>query len=156
MPDSGRLPVSGIMWPEAFAYCAARDPGTRLPTELEWEAAARGREGRDYPWGNAWLPRHANANNDASAHIAVATYAAGVSPYQVFDMVGNVWEWTSTPAAPDAAGRRQYIIRGGAFNTDSSMATTTLRAPFAEMSGAPNQRENYRNTGFRCAWSPLR
>jgi len=148
-------PVSGINWYAAKAY--AEWKGKRLPTEEEWEYAARGgSKGFLYPWGEVWKDGAANAGTSSPGHIVnVRSYPAGES--SLFDMVGNVWEWTSSDIASYAGGRlpqrlangdlvaRGKIIRGGAWNGDESIATTTYR-----MGYPPSGASDYSNTGFRC------
>ncbi len=104
-----RLPVTRVPWGDAASYCAwkYRDGG-RLPTEIEREAAARGRSGRAFPYGDA--PQAAIANTE-SAHrtgpAPVGSFPRGATPDGIQDMSGNVWEWTSSPmvAYPGAPAR---------------------------------------------------
>jgi formylglycine-generating enzyme required for sulfatase activity len=99
-PPQNKLehPVVGVTWYDAKAYCEWLSQKTerayRLPSEAEWEKAARGDDGRAYPWGSEWDA--ARCNCSASGTAPVASHAAGQSPYECYDMVGNVWEWTCT------------------------------------------------------------
>jgi len=97
-PDKLDHPVVGVSWYDARAYCdwltAQTGRTYRLPTEAEWEKAARGEQGQIYPWGNRWEAERANqGNNDTTA---VTTFPAGASPYGCCDIVGNVQQWTGT------------------------------------------------------------
>jgi formylglycine-generating enzyme required for sulfatase activity len=91
-------PVVGVSWHDALAYCdwLSRQTGRgyRLPTEAEWEKAARGQAGQLYPWGNSWAAGRTNHGSNDTA--AVTAFPAGASPYGCCDMVGNVQQWTST------------------------------------------------------------
>lgn len=96
-------PVVGVSWYECVAYCcwlsAETGQSYRLPTEAEWEKAARGPEGRQYPWGNQFEASRLNAlvaERRVSATTPVGIYPKGASPYRVLDMAGNVWEWCAT------------------------------------------------------------
>ena len=122
-------PVTGVSWYEAMAYC--RWTGHRLPTEAQWERAARGTDGRWFPWGNQ--PADENrlncADDDFKPRVGHATpvgvYPSGASPDGLYDMPGNVWEWcadwygkydpdeSANPTGPKEAARR--VVRGGGW-----------------------------------------
>lgn len=165
-PPQSKLdhPVVGISWYNALNYCQWLSKQTnqtyRLPTEAEWEKAARGTEGIIYPWGNSWNAEYCNWNN--SDTTPVTTYQSGQSPYGCYDMVGNVWEWTSTlwghdwqessfayPYRPNdgredlaAPSTVHRIFRGGAFNEDKTKLNCTVRRWYA-----PTHQS--KNCGFR-------
>ncbi len=88
------MPMGGVNWFDAKAYCEWRQ--ARLPTEAEWEKAARGEYGLEYPWGNQWDPEITNTGDDGKWEQGVAPvghYKGNKSPYGAYDMSGNVWEW---------------------------------------------------------------
>ena len=154
----GRVPATHVPWNDAANYCAWKHGARgRLPTEVEWEAAARGLSGRTYPWGEGSAGSRANtASFGRKRPVPVGAFPSGATPDGVQDMVGNVWEWTSSSfeaypggaALPDSM-RNYRVSRGGAFDTIDSLATASLRGrlrfdtPAAELV----------NTGFRCAVS---
>lgn len=129
-------PVMQISARDADAFCAHY--GLRLPSEDEWEYAARGSDGRRYPWGNdaprAKANRRANfgtiaccAADDADGHLRtapVASYPAGRSPFGLFDMAGNVWEWTASPFPGKPKTR---VLRGGGWGNNPYCLRTAYR-----------------------------
>jgi formylglycine-generating enzyme required for sulfatase activity len=141
-PD--QWPVTGVLWSEAVAYCAWRQPGGRLPTEDEWEAAAPGPRGFTYPWGDRWEPGRANAASLRDGFAPAGAGGLGRSWIGAVDLIGNAWEWTAV-AAPDAAGQPGHVIKGGAFDTPFENATAAYRAVL------PDRRAWLTHTGFRCA-----
>ena len=151
------LPVTGVQYAEAASYCAWRYPaGGRLPTADEWEAAARGPEGRNYPWGNNWDPSAANTSGTrATGPAPVGSYPRGKTPQDVYDLVGNVWEWTSSPYrqyGDTTSSTTLYIIRGGAYNAFDRVSTAVFRSG----ADASSPRTGLAATGFRCAVSRVR
>jgi serine/threonine protein kinase len=150
-PDS-MLPVTSVLYAEAQNFCSWRRQGGRLPTEEEWEAAARGSAGRKYPWGNAWVPGAAWLGKRVDVGpVAVGSHPAGRSPEGVHDMIGNVWEWTSSPFAPYGKDTvtGYYVIRGGGYSTLPQYATAVYRGQAMPATG----RDYLRVTGIRCAMS---
>ena len=141
-PD--QWPVTGVLWSEAVAYCAWRQRGGRLPSEDEWEAAARGPQGFLYAWGNRWEPGRANADSLREGFAPAGVSSLGRSWVGAVDLIGNAWEWTATSAA-DARGQAGHVIKGGAFDTPAANATAAYRAVL------PDRRAWLAHTGFRCA-----
>src|SRR6266550_1889136 len=137
-------PVTAVLWSEALAYCAWRQPGGRLPTEDEWEAAARGAEGFRYPWGNRWERGRANADSLRDTFAPAGAQTSGRSWAGAVDMAGNAWEWTASAGA-DTRGVSGHVIKGGAFDTPPENATAAFRAVL------PDRRAWLTHTGFRCA-----
>ncbi|PTL36541.1 hypothetical protein CLG94_04115 [Candidatus Methylomirabilis limnetica] len=147
------LPATIISYQAAVAYC--RWVGKRLPTEAEWERAARGTDGRRYPWGNTFEAERANVGYSVGSATSVGSYPKGASPYGVMDMAGNVWEWTSSLYKPypydpgdgreDPTVRGSRVERGGGWYTPEWHARTTRRTA----SGHVYRRFN--DLGFRCA-----
>lgn len=147
-----KFPVVGVNWEDANAY--AKWAEKRLPTEEEWEFSARGLSNYLYPWGNSWQAGNANAEGVSQTFMEVGK-SKGASPFGIYDMSGNAWEWTAgdfkaypngkLPAA--FAGKTNLkTIRGGSFEATRDFATATYRIGWAA-TGA----DSYSRTGFRCA-----
>jgi serine/threonine protein kinase/formylglycine-generating enzyme required for sulfatase activity len=104
--DANKVPVTDVTWEDAKAYAEWVGDGRRLPTEDEWEFAARGTDGRIYPWGPEWAAGLSNSmsdNNEKQRLIGVGQFPKGASPFGLLDMSGNAWEWK---AEPEIAHRR--------------------------------------------------
>jgi sulfatase modifying factor 1 len=167
-PDRLDHPINCVTWDDADAYCAWTGGVVtkRLPTEAEWEKAARGDDARLWPWGNVPLPTctHLVMNEGmgggcgANTSLPVGSRPMGDSPYGVHDMAGGIWNWVAdwywaydvaesdNPTGPPTGTHR--IIRGGGWDTaDINWFRTSARNPHT-----PDM--NNRNIGFRCAQNP--
>ncbi|MCA9545612.1 MAG: SUMF1/EgtB/PvdO family nonheme iron enzyme, partial [Myxococcales bacterium] len=149
-PWDPNWPVMGVSAQDAEAYCAWRSQVDgviyRLPTEFEWEAAARGADGRPFVWGERWEPTYCNCAH-SRAHAAslepCGSFPTDRSPYGVLDLAGGVADWTSTPVADG----HERIIRGGSYNQ------LELYARAASRQAAP-QDSVALHVGFRLARDP--
>jgi len=133
-------PVTMVSLNDAIAHCEALDK--RLPTEQEWEKAARGTDGRIYPWGNEFdktlcITSEINDDGQPALIAPVGSCEKGNSPYGAADMAGNVWEWTSS------YDQRYSILKGGSFFEDRNYAKT-----FSSLLSIPDDAKDY--VGFRC------
>ena len=158
-----QYPVYGVTWYGAREYCEAI--GRRLPTEAEWERAARADDGRIYPWGNTWNNALAKTNrpSDPPGPLRVGSYTNGVSAYGVYDMAGNAAEWVSdyyserfyqdlanqglvvNPSGPIVG--QQKVLRGGSWNSVPFFSRAVHRQ-------SEYPKEFRRWIGFRCVENP--
>jgi formylglycine-generating enzyme required for sulfatase activity len=160
-PEYNEYPVAYANRTQAEEYC--RWAGRRLPTEAEWENAARGTDGRLYPWGNE-PPNETLLNYDGNLGdtTKVGSYPAGASPYGALDMAGNMWEWTAdyysadyyskslvnNPQGPDTGS--VYVERGGSWRLSERPVRSTYRHHYIPpILGSTINSHNY--DGFRCA-----
>jgi len=146
-------PVVYVDWNMSKSYCEWR--GAKLPTEAQWEKAARGTDGRTYPWGEEITCNNANYLGCVGDTKAIGSYASGKSPYGIYEMAGNVWEWTAdwysetyyqispveNPRGPDAGQYR--VLRGGSLKQDKYLLRTSAR-----LGNKPSDVDL--GVGFRC------
>ncbi|WP_280426371.1 SUMF1/EgtB/PvdO family nonheme iron enzyme [Nocardia carnea] len=142
VPEIAEHPVVYVSWDDANTY--AQWAEKTLPTSQQWEKAARGTRGNTWPWGNQPTPAKCNTRGSGpNTTTPVATYASGVSPYGIYDMVGNTWEWTATQTSTE-----RYELKGSAFTSPFDRGKP---AAFNDAFRVMNDDD----TGFRCTASHL-
>ncbi len=160
LPDPGfeNFPAAELSLYGAAAYC--KSLGRRLPSEAEWEKAARGKDGRLYPWGNDLpSPDLAFIGGYRGEAVAVGQYPLGASPFGVLDMAGQVWEWTRSLYRPypyDPKDGREQLSSGGAIvarGGNSSSGAEGLTATAREIVSPWRAESGHAYFGFRCAAS---
>lgn len=168
--DFKDYPVAHVTWEQANTYCAWAE--RRLPTEAEWERAARGDDFRNFPWGDEPPSEtYANFNRLVGETSPVGSYAAGASPFGALDMAGNVWEWVAdlygieyynisperNPTGPETNATSLRVIRGGSFQDEwvnlrvSKRGAALGPSPNAPYDAPDRAGEHSSKIGFRCA-----
>jgi len=151
----GRYPVTHVTWREALTY--ALWAKKKLPTEAHWEKAARGTDGRIYPWGDVYKKGKSNMDIDGAKElVGVGMFPEDISPYKVYDLGGNVMEWTMDwyQAYPGSTyknpryGKVLKVLRGNAFQKAGHYFLEAYRYSFSRTEADPN--DYFENVGFRC------
>jgi len=143
-------PVALVSLEDASSYCSWKGEKMkrryRLPTEEEWEKAARGTDGRIFPWGNEWNPDYLNSGSRFGSTTPVARFPQGRSPYGLYDMVGNLFEWTATPWSDLPAGKqgKNFVLKGCSWDDLPGTCRAAMRH------GRPPESKHIL-IGFRCA-----
>ena len=151
------IPAGGMSWMEAYAFCVWR--GARLPSEAEWEKAARGTSGQEFPWGNEWNPKIVGTGEDGKYEEGIApvgSYPLSKSPFGAQDMAGNAWEWVQDwyDAYPGSDytskefGKKNKVIRGGSGGVGHYGISYFYRASTRQFAEPEMESDD---VGLRCA-----
>jgi formylglycine-generating enzyme required for sulfatase activity len=153
-------PITTISWYDADRYC--KWVKKRLPSEPEWEKAARGIDGREYSWGNEYHKEFANMGDSGIGDLTpVGSFEKGKSPYGVYDIIGNAWEWTADWYQPypgsdyksEDFGEKNKVLRGGSFGGVGHYTLKYFYRTSYRFFSEP--QSSFQDVGFRCAKSPV-